>query len=245
MVFSPKPPRTGRQGPTLREVVKTAKLMVRLDAFGRGPLWALLLLSLAASAAPAAAQSADAWFDVEIVLFTRGATGGFEPPADAGAVPDWSRARALQPGVTVPRSAWGADGSSGSRVPYALLPDGALALSGAAEALRRAPGLSPVIHLGWRQPIDGRSGERPLYLEWPPARGDARIQGVIALRLSRYLHVDVDFLRHGPPEGGAPARFQASRRMRSGELHYLDHPDMGMLIEVRRHGPAAPGESSG
>ena len=219
--------------------------MVRLDAFGRGPLWALLLLSLAASPGPAAAQSADdGWFDVEIILFTRGAAGGFEPPADESAVPDWSRARALQPGVSVPLAPWSADGPAASGgTPYALLPDGALKLSGAAEALRRAPGLSPVLHLGWRQPIDGRSGERPLYLEWPPARGDARVQGVIALRLSRYLHVDVDFLRLGPPEGGPPARFQDSRRMRSGELHYLDHPDMGMLIEVRRRGPAAPEES--
>ncbi|QSA20002.1 hypothetical protein JV197_08680, partial [Vibrio furnissii] len=32
-------------------------------------------------------------------------------------------------------------------------------------------------------------------------------------------------------------RMDQKRRMRSGETHYLDHPLMGMIIQVRRVNP--------
>ena len=52
------------------------------------------------------------------------------------------------------------------------------------------------------------------------------------------LQVDVDLLYSRPAGGGAtapgmaPARFRlvSERRMRSGELHYIDHPLFGVLI---------------
>ena len=96
----------------------------------------------------------------------------------------------------------------------------------------------------------------PLYLQWPETGGasNPKFQGLIKLSLNRYLHVDVDFLLNEPriqgiggtnepfDRGRDSIRFQASRRMRSGELHYLDHPRMGMLIEIRRYEPPPPPE---
>lgn len=38
---------------------------------------------------------------------------------------------------------------------------------------------------------------------------------------------------------------QQSRRMRSGELHYIDHPKMGLLIKLIPYEPNSPDESDG
>ena len=32
-----------------------------------------------------------------------------------------------------------------------------------------------------------------------------------------------------------PIRFQQNRRVISGEIHYFDHPYMGMIVQIRRH----------
>lgn len=57
------------------------------------------------------------------------------------------------------------------------------------------------------------------------------LDGVFRLYLSRYLHAGVDLVYHR--EGvEIPFRLKTSRRMRSNELHYLDHPVFGVLVKV-------------
>lgn len=57
------------------------------------------------------------------------------------------------------------------------------------------------------------------------------LDGSIRVHLARYLHAEVDLLYH---RDGVDTRFRLleSRRMRSGELHYLDHPVFGILVKV-------------
>ncbi len=95
--------------------------------------------------------------------------------------------------------------------------------------------------------------ESPLMLttidETNPVRS---LDGTIKLHLGRYLHLETDLLyRSSQPPAAAPAvnntfllsideikppptqfRMQQTRRLRSGELHYLDHPMFGMLILI-------------
>ncbi len=75
-----------------------------------------------------------------------------------------------------------------------------------------------------------------------------KIDGVVRLYRSRYLHLEADLLYHRPeattisvevaPEGVAPPptptlfRMTTSRRMRSRELHYLDHPLFGVIALI-------------
>lgn len=87
-----------------------------------------------------------------------------------------------------------------------------------------------------------------------------RLDGVVELTVLRYLHLDVDLLFRGPPTtpstnsdnstggffGIAPPkpqvqiyRLSESRRMRSGELHYFDHPMFGVLALVTPYNPPA------
>lgn len=57
------------------------------------------------------------------------------------------------------------------------------------------------------------------------------LDGTIRVHLARYLHAEVDLVYHrGDVE--TPFRLSTSRRMRSGELHYLDHPVFGVLVKV-------------
>ncbi len=90
------------------------------------------------------------------------------------------------------------------------------------------------------------------------------LEGTIRISVNRYLHIELDLLRRIKPtdlplpyehafEDGFiqqsqtynSYRMQAHRRMRSGELHYIDHPLMGVLIKITPYElpkpiPAAP-----
>ncbi len=69
------------------------------------------------------------------------------------------------------------------------------------------------------------------------------LDGTVTISLGRYLHVHTDLVYRQPdPESpaaaddGTPVLINApviqERRMRSGELHYLDHPFLGILVKI-------------
>lgn len=87
------------------------------------------------------------------------------------------------------------------------------------------------------------------------------LEGTIRVSVSRYLHVELDLLRRIRPAASYPSyeqsfeggvteqtqpynryRMQAHRRMRSGELHYIDHPLMGVLIKITPYELPIPAE---
>lgn len=61
------------------------------------------------------------------------------------------------------------------------------------------------------------------------------LSGSIALEMGRFLHIDAD-LRYVSSESGAPRIYpmRERRRVRRGELHYLDSPRLGLLARVVR-----------
>ncbi len=83
-----------------------------------------------------------------------------------------------------------------------------------------------------------------------PAPPGANLTGTLTVSVNRYLHVDADlYYRPAEPVGEdqgpfnifdvfareeAPRvyRMHQSRRMRSGEIHYLDHPRFGLIVQV-------------
>lgn len=88
-----------------------------------------------------------------------------------------------------------------------------------AVAKLTSEGYKVLFHQAWRQKADSRSGNT-----WLSMSG-TNLSGVFRLRRGRYLHVDTDLT-----VGGIRARDH--RRMRSGQLHYIDHPRIGILIRV-------------
>jgi len=99
-------------------------------------------------------------------------------------------------------------------------------------------------------PILIRAGEQ-LTVPWEVPE----LVGAVGVTLGRYLHFQAELYLHGPgfgllPTGAAmnadgTAELQVrplpgprymvlseSRRMRSGELHYLDHPKLGVIVRI-------------
>jgi len=135
-------------------------------------------------------------------------------------------------------------GAALSKSGYVVLPESAWQLGAEEYTLRKTHGrLAPLIHLTWRQPVISRKSARPFYLKSTRNIMDNTplMEGLAKISVSRYLHVDLDILLRSVPgeaevyPGGFEVhRFTEHRRMRSGELHYLDHPRMGALIEIRK-----------
>lgn len=88
----------------------------------------------------------------------------------------------------------------------------------------RKKGMPPVMHIGWMQSVRSRSKKDWFWLE----SGD--LSGLVSVTVGRYLHLDLDLIYNNR---GRPVRIKTHRRMRSNELHYLDHPLLGVLAEIR------------
>lgn len=155
-------------------------------------------------------------------------------------------------------------------VAYRQLPDDLLQLTDIYSKLAKRRGsIEPLLHLAWRQQVESRESAQSLYLVLPAdqARVGAglpdqielpRLEGSIKVSVKRYLHIDFDMVtrRLITPSPTAMRndfnaltplspyyqayRTQTHRRMRSNELHYLDHPLIGALITARRFEPVEP-----
>lgn len=61
-------------------------------------------------------------------------------------------------------------------------------------------------------------------------------EGTVRIERLRYLHVYPEvnlYTATGAEQAGSVIRMQESRRMRSKETHYIDHPVLGMLVLFR------------
>ncbi|KPK37968.1 MAG: hypothetical protein AMJ69_09785 [Gammaproteobacteria bacterium SG8_47] len=100
------------------------------------------------------------------------------------------------------------------------------------------------------QTVDTASGLEPTRPQ-KPAR---RLEGFMRLHLSRYLHLAVDLSYYNGDMATSESQFlsemltaevvplafhlEESRRLRSGELHYFDHPVLGVVATVTPYEPA-------
>jgi len=198
---------------------------------------------------PAQAAEDVTWYEIELILFKQGnADAGSEQwPEDPGS-PDWNNLVSLQPA---------ADGDPSQ--PYEILPESGWQLRALYNGLRRSGATEPLFHQAWRQPVvSSDSAARPIYLgpRLAPAQAGEpapRFEGTLRISVNRYFHVNLDLLLLGANRAvpvtesalvASPTlgsiRFTARRRMRSGELHYIDHPMLGALIQISRIEPPAP-----
>jgi hypothetical protein len=93
-------------------------------------------------------------------------------------------------------------------------------------------GFSTLFHGKWRQNIGSKAQTAPVYLN--SGGIDPRMEGLLRFSLTRYLHVHTDLYLRNLESATVPGyRIRLHRKMRSSELHYLDHPKAGLLIVVR------------
>jgi hypothetical protein len=160
------------------------------------------------------------------------------------------------------------------------LPEEELELGEMYRRLRNTDGYQPLLHVAWQQPGYDPETARPLALS-RLAELPERLQGEARLYRSRFLHLELDlelwsqsgrslpapetataeplFPDRGRRDAGEPLdalepdvyRLSERRKLRSGELHYYDHPRYGVLAKVTpvevEEEPAgdAPGTGSG
>ncbi|MDX1593816.1 MAG: CsiV family protein [Gammaproteobacteria bacterium] len=205
---------------------------------------------------PAPGPAATRWFDLEIVVFARdGAPAGNEVWPETVALPDTGEARPPNQRITAGRlagaadrlrrqpgyrvllhTAWRQPTGSRERVPWIRVSDGG--------DVTASPGLDGMVRLSLRRylhiDLDLVVSRE---IEVPVARPDPA-PGAVAIPL-------------GAPEPTArpaspaaydyrrvlqPFRMIDSRRMRSDELHYIDHPAFGVLVIATAYEPPVPAE---
>lgn len=152
---------------------------------------------------------AEALYRVDLIVFRQGT----QPvPASQPAPEDWA-GNAAEPAA------------SERRTP---------ALAHEAERLQAAGGYQIVLHQAWQQSL----ATSPLALRF--SEGEARdgqfpVQGVLELTAGRQLDLRLQtwvnsFAADGQLTGSE--RLQVQRRLVPGQLTYLDHPSLGVLLRV-------------
>lgn len=215
-------------------------------------LLSLLVLGFAA----ATVQAADTWYMVEVIVFA-------QKHPDAGSE-HWPTDKALAlPAITAAAALPGTDTAQAKDTRLQTLPADQYRLQAEAKRLTDDGNYTILMHTGWRQPGLAREEAIAVRLQSAPQQVDTTnptpaplvLEGTVRLILSRYLHLEADMFYR--PDAAVPAKshsFFASdepadpmvyhlhetRRMRSKEVHYLDHPMFGIITLVTPYEVAAP-----
>lgn len=106
------------------------------------------------------------------------------------------------------------------------------------ERLLRSEQWSPVLHHAWRQPAASHAEAAAMAVAG--RRLGASATGTVRLSLDRFLRLELDL--ELDPGTGELFRLQQARRLRSGQTHYFDHPQFGVIALVDRapQTPAPP-----
>jgi hypothetical protein len=114
---------------------------------------------------------------------------------------------------------------------FAPLPASRFKLTAIEETLRRSRHYRPLAHIAWTQPGYARNEARyrPIDGVVPSSSG---IKGQVALTRGRYLHLTLDLTFEPPDEPGQRYSLRQTRRMRSNERHYIDHPKFGVIAVI-------------
>jgi len=187
------------------------------------------------------------WYRVEVIVFEHLYSDGDGEVWDkVPGLPDRERL------ITVSQDATGASGPF-----YQGYPEGDRRLAGIYSALRYSKQYRPILHMAWQQPGLGASRARNVQVRKEEGMATdsglevplLKVDGVVKIRSTRLLHVDVDlayffqpvpetFLLTGMVEGTEEppryARITESRKIKLNEVHYFDHPLFGVLLQVSR-----------
>lgn len=170
-------------------------------------LLAGLLLSL-----PAQAQQ---WYQVELVVFEQ-----LNPATDE----QWPVMPPRDPAAATPQTANGK-----------IQPASRESLAGVAERLRNSASYRVLSYQSWQQSALSKNASLPVAID------GERISGHVRVYKASYLHSELDlWLQDGNQRSSSGDDFQGprypnlkeSRRLRSKELHYFDHPRFGAILQL-------------
>ena len=117
------------------------------------------------------------------------------------------------------------------------------------KAINRQRTLRPLLHQRWLHAVPPRASPATVLLS-AQQTDTTGIEGFLNLSVGRYLHIAPTIWYHAPLLGQAPVvdlpgatpmitertdgylELEQSRRLRSEELHYIDHPKLGVLVQL-------------
>jgi hypothetical protein len=197
----------------------------------------LKLLTIAAAAcvvgSAAGQQSQLQSYDVELVIF-RNLSG-------AGSSEDWREAGIAAPISDLSDDEAVAAGAAIESAPLATatdtfpaLPASKYKLDAIADTLKRSRNYQPLAHFGWTQPGFPRGEAHYMNIEGF-ANAASGLSGRVAVARGRYLHLTLDLSLQA---AGTQERYhlRQTRRMRSTERHYIDHPKFGAIAVITPSG---------
>ncbi len=218
----------------------------------RTKLRGLLLLGLCAAmlALPSVNALGADLYQIEVIVFARPGGGSEERSASGNGLNYPLRVATLQPAAT--------DATSVGA--FQLLPNTERTLNNEEGALSRR-GFPILFHGAWRQPVETATRATGVLINGGRSAGAQReLSGYVTLSAENYLHIDVNLwlsqfaaageIADGPqlpvpngviadPAVAPPAVISKlfvltqQRKLRSGELHYFDHPRFSALVAVK------------
>ena len=166
------------------------------------------------------------------------------PPAEdeVAEIPQLASLPPPPPSRTLVREAFAAFEEALVRASMQWRTDG-LSLTPHVNRMRRSSSYDVLHHARWFQAMARPANAVPVLLQLEPdPNGLHRIEGT--LRASRGLFVEIDarvWLHEDPPDaeaitpdGPGYAELSETRRMRTGDIHYLDHPRLGLVVRAQR-----------
>jgi hypothetical protein len=99
------------------------------------------------------------------------------------------------------------------------------------DTLRRSRDYRPLAHFGWTQPGYARDAAPFISIDGL-VPGGSGLSGKVALSRGRYLHLTLDLAFTPPDAPNERYVLRQSRRMRSNERHYIDHPKFGVIAII-------------
>ena len=191
----------------------------------------VILLSLLIATVPARAAPS---FTVEVIAFRYGDAAQASMWAADEQVPALGGATPLRESVK---------GESPDY--FTALPASSLRLGGASAVLSKTAGYEVLLHTAWRQP--GRAAG-PIYLRSPvlPEEAAPALEGTLLLReAGPEIRFSGEFW---VLLGTQRVKVSPNQNLRVGELRYIDHALLGLLVQVlpeTSEGDAAPESAAG
>lgn len=193
---------------------------------------------------------AETLYQVELIAFARNS-------ADAENEENWDRKYNLR----YPERLVSLQATDGSDSPFQLLSTDAMQLNREADAIAGRRNWRVLLHTAWRQTVDNPAQSTAVVINGgKPFGTHHELEGTFTLSVDHFLRADANLwlsrfsngamassptVLPNPPGTISPAGtdsasyvatqtvvLQEQRRLRSGELHYFDHPRIGLVVLV-------------
>lgn len=190
------------------------------------------MLSIQSAGAQSPGSAALPSYDVELIIF-RHLSENASPEQWQTELSNSGGQLAIPDEEPTPFSTSAPAPATGTTTGFPALPSAKFKLTAIADTLRRSRNYQPLAHIGWTQPGFPRDSAQYVPIDaLAPATG---ITGKVALSRGRFLHLTLDLAYEAPATANEPAQhyvLRQTRRMRSNERHYIDHPKFGVVAVI-------------